>query len=72
MKAANIIGILLIALGAVALIYKGFNYTDQETILQVGPVTATAETQKTVMIPMWAGIAAIAIGALVIVVGRRK
>lgn len=71
MKAATVIGILLIALGAAALVYKGFNYTTEETVLQLGPVKATAETEKTVAIPMWAGIAAIAIGAVVIVVGRR-
>ncbi len=71
MKVATVIGILLIALGAAALVYKGFNYTTEETVLQLGPVKATAETEKTVAIPMWAGIAAIAIGAVVIVVGRR-
>lgn len=71
MKPATIIGIVLIALGAIALVYKGFNYTSEETILQVGPIEATAETEKNVSIPMWAGIAAIAIGAVVIVLGRR-
>lgn len=71
MKPATIIGIVLIALGALALVYQGFSYTSEETILQVGPIEATAETQKNVAIPMWAGIAAIAIGAIVIVIGRR-
>lgn len=72
MKAATIVGILLIALGAIALIYKGFSYTSEETVLQVGPIKATAEEQKTISIPMWAGIAAIAAGAVIIVLGRRS
>lgn len=72
MKAATTVGILLIALGAIALIYKGFSYTTEETVLQIGPIKATAEEQKTISIPMWAGIAAIAAGAVIIVLGRRS
>src|SRR5690606_33667751 len=48
MKPATIVGIVLIALGAAALVYKGFNYTSEETVLQIGSVKATAETEKSV------------------------
>jgi len=72
MKPAAIVGIVLIALGAASLVYKGFHYTSEETVLQVGSVKATAETEKSVSIPAWAGIAAIAVGALVLVFGRRR
>lgn len=71
MKPTTIIGVVLIALGVVALAYQGFSYTSEETLLQVGPIEATAQTEKHVAIPMWAGIAAIAIGAAVVVLGRR-
>jgi len=71
MKAATIAGIFLIALGAAALVYKGFNYTEEETVLQIGSVKATADVTKTVSIPLWAGIAAIDLGGVLIVVGRR-
>ena len=71
MKAATIAGIFLIALGAAALVYKSFNYTKEETVLQIGSVKATADVTKTVSIPLWAGIAAIALGGVLIVVGRR-
>lgn len=72
MKASVIVGLLLIVLGAVALGYKSFSYTSEETLLKVGPVEATADTRKTVPIPTWAGVAAIVVGAAVIALGRRR
>ena len=57
----KIIGAILIVLGIAALAYKGFNYKSEETVLQIGSVKATAETEKSVPIPTWAGIAAIVV-----------
>ncbi|MVW72194.1 MULTISPECIES: hypothetical protein [unclassified Bordetella] len=72
MKFGTLIGAILIAVGAAALIYKGFSYTSEETVLQIGSVRATAETEKSVAIPMWAGIAAVVAGVLIIGLGRRR
>ena len=52
MKLSTIIGAVLIVLGG-ALAYKGFNYKSEETVLQIGSVKATAETEKSVAIPSW-------------------
>lgn len=72
MKATTLIGALLIIVGAVSLVYRGFNYTSEETVLQVGSVKATAQTEKSVPIPTWAGIAALVAGVLVIGAGMRR
>ena len=72
MKLATLVGAVLIGFGAAALIYKGFSYSSEETVLQIGSVRATAETEKSVSIPTWAGIAAIVAGVLVIGFGRRR
>lgn len=72
MKASLIIGALLIALGGASLMYKSFTYTSEETVVQIGPLKATAETEKHVPIPVWIGIAAIVAGVAVIVIGNRK
>ncbi|MBR8652708.1 hypothetical protein KDH83_05205 [Achromobacter sp. Marseille-Q0513] len=72
MKLSTIIGAVLIVLGVAALAYKGFNYKSEETVLQIGSVKATAETEKSVAIPSWAGIAAIVVGVLVVGVGMRR
>jgi hypothetical protein len=71
MKTSTVVGLVLIVLGVLSLGYKSFSYKSEETLLKVGPVEATADTRKTVGIPAWAGIAAIVVGAAVIVVGRR-
>lgn len=72
MKPATIVGAILIALGAAALVYKGFSYTAEETVLQIGSVKATADTEKSVPIPGWAGVAAIVVGVLLVGLGRRR
>jgi hypothetical protein len=45
------LGILLVTLGALALVYQGFTYTRQEKVLDVGPIDATAERHERVSIP---------------------
>lgn len=72
MKPVSIVGAVLIVLGIAALAYKGFNYTSEETVLQVGSVKATAETEKSVPVPAWAGIAAIVVGVLAVGAGMRR
>ena len=71
MKSSIIVGALLIALGVAALVYKNFSYTSKETILQIGDLKATAETEKNVPIPNILGIVAIVAGVIVIAVGGR-
>lgn len=72
MKPISIAGIILIVLGVAALAYQGITYSSRETVLDIGPVQATAERQKTVPIPPVLGIAAVAGGVALLVVGMRK
>ena len=53
-----LIGIVLIAAGLVSLAYQGITYTSRETALDVGPIKATADTQKTIPVsPILGGLA---------------
>jgi hypothetical protein len=72
MKPVLILGIVLIILGVAALAYRGISYTKREQVLKIGPLEATAETQKTLPIPPAAGIAAILAGAAMVYAGSRK
>lgn len=72
MKVSVIIGAVLIALGIGALVYKSVSYKTEETVVQLGPLKATTETEKQIPIPTWAGVAAIVAGVAVIVFGGRK
>ena len=72
MKPLSIAGIALIVLGLVALVYQGFSYRSRETVLDIGPITATAERQKTVPLPPIVGIVAVIAGVGLLVAGSRK
>jgi uncharacterized membrane protein HdeD (DUF308 family) len=72
MKPALVIGIVLIVFGVIALAYQGITYTKREKVLDLGPIHATAEREKTVPIPPIVGIAALAGGIVLVVAGSRK
>ena len=68
----RVFAILLIALGALALIYGGFSYTQDRTAAKIGPIELNVKETKTVPIPMWAGIAGIVVGGVLLVTGKRR
>jgi hypothetical protein len=67
----KIIGILLIVFGVFALAVGGINYTTRENVLDIGPITATAEKHKSIPLSPIAGIAALAGGIALVVAGSR-
>jgi hypothetical protein len=72
MKPIAIAGVLLVVLGLAALVYQGVSYTSRETVIDIGPITATADRQKTLPIPPVLGILAVAGGVALLVIGARK
>jgi drug/metabolite transporter (DMT)-like permease len=68
----KIIGILLIVSGALALAYGGFSYTKDTTALKLGPIEMTVKEKKSFDIPVWAGIGAVAAGALLLAFGAKR
>ena len=68
----RIIAILLIVFGALALIYGGFSYTQDKTAAKIGPFELNVKETKTVPIPLWAGIAGIVVGGVLLVAGTKR
>jgi uncharacterized membrane protein len=68
----RIIGILLIVLGLVALAYQGITYTKSEKVLEVGPITATKETKKTIPLPPVLGGVALLGGVVLLVASSSR
>jgi hypothetical protein len=68
----KIVGVLLIAIGIVALAYGGITYTTREKVLDVGPIEATAERQKTIPLPPLLGGLAVAGGVALLIAGSRR
>ena len=72
MKNTALLGIALIVLGLAALVYQGFTYTTRETVLDIGPIHATAEREKTFPLSPVLGIVAVAGGVALLVAGARQ
>ena len=72
MKPAGIIGIVLIVIGIIALAYGGFTYTKREKVLDLGPIQATAEKQKTIPFPPVLGGICLVGGIVLVIAGSRR
>ena len=72
MKAATIVGILLIILGVVALAYQGINYTTKDKVVDLGPLKVEAKHEKTIPLPPIVGVAALVGGVVLIAVSARR
>jgi TRAP-type C4-dicarboxylate transport system permease small subunit len=72
MNATRLIAIVLIVAGVLALLYGGFSYTKDTTEFKLGPIELNVQEKKTVNVPIWAGVGAIVVGGLLLVVGGKK
>jgi len=72
MKPATVIGIVLIILGIVALAYRGITYTQREKIVDIGPLQATAEREKTIPLPPILGGLSLVGGIVLVIVGSKS
>jgi uncharacterized membrane protein HdeD (DUF308 family) len=72
MRSTAIVGVVLIVLGLAALAYQGINYTTRETVIDIGPVHATAERHRTLPLPPVLGAVVVAGGVVLLVTGMRK
>ncbi len=72
MNTIKIVAIALILAGALGLAFGGFSYTKDTTVVKLGPLEISAKERETVNVPMWAGIGAIVVGGLLLVLGGKK
>jgi hypothetical protein len=71
-KPVTWIGVVLIVLGVIALVYQGITYTTRETVIELGPLKAEVEKQKTLPLPPVLGVLAVAGGVVLVIVGARR
>ena len=71
MNAIKMIGIALLLAGVLGLVYGGFSYTKDTTAVKLGPIELTVKEKQTVNIPLWAGIASIIAGGVLLVLGGK-
>ena len=72
MKPLTIVGIVLIALGVIALAYQGITYTTKEKVIDIGPLKVEATKEKTIPLPPVLGGVAVVAGVVLLIVGARS
>jgi hypothetical protein len=68
----TVIAIVLIALGVFGLARGKFSYTEEKHEAEIAGIELSVKERETVAVPQWLSIGAIAAGALLLVLGRRK
>jgi drug/metabolite transporter (DMT)-like permease len=66
------LGAVLLILGAVMLIWTGFSYTKKEKVVDAGPVQISADKEKTVSWPPYAGGILAVVGIVLLVIPGKK
>jgi uncharacterized membrane protein YidH (DUF202 family) len=72
MNMARVIGIVLIVAGALGLVMGSFSYTKDTEAVKLGPIELSVKQKETVNVPLWAGVGAIAVGVVLLVMGGRR
>jgi len=67
----KIFGIILIAAGILMLIFRGFNFTQEKNVADIGPLEINKKENKTVAWPMYAGVIALVAGVALVVLDKK-
>jgi hypothetical protein len=71
MGLTKIIGIALIVAGTLGLMYGGFSYPKDRHDAKIGSLQFSITEKGRVNVPVWAGAAGIAVGVILILIGRK-
>jgi hypothetical protein len=71
-SALKVVAILLIAAGTIGLVYGGITYTKTTHDAKVGPFELSVKDKETVHVPVWAGVGAIVVGGVLLLVRRKE
>ena len=72
MNPIRVTAIVLIVAGVLGLLYGGFSYTKSTHDVKLGPIELSVQEKQTVNVPVWAGVGAIVLGGVLLVVGGKK
>ena len=72
MGGRQVVGLVLVALGLVALLWGGIFWTDRDTVIDAGPLEVTTEEREGVAVPPVLGAIALIAGIALVVIPRRR
>lgn len=68
----KVLGIALIAVGILMLVFRGFSFTQEKKIVDIGPIEINQKQKKSVDWPLYAGIITLGAGVVVLVAANKK
>lgn len=72
MNAVKVGALLLIVAGTLGLMYGSFSYTKETHEAKLGPLELSIKDRQTINIPVWAGVGAIVIGGVLLLLGSKR
>jgi hypothetical protein len=72
MNMVKVIGVLLIVAGVFGVVFSTFSFTKETHEAKLGPIELSVKEKQTVNIPVWASVAAIIVGGVLLVVGSKR
>jgi len=72
MGALKIAAIVLIAAGILGLVYGGFSYTKETHEAKIGSLELSLKDKATVNVPVWAGVGAIVVGGVLLLLPKKS
>jgi len=63
MQGIKLVAVILIVAGILAIVFGGFSFTKESHSARVGPLDFSLKEKEHVNVPVWAGVAAIVVGA---------
>ena len=71
MGSIKMAGIVLVAAGLLGLAYGGFTFTKDTHDTKIGPLELSVKDKERVNIPIWAGVAAVVAGGVMLAMPRK-
>ncbi len=72
MDAIKIVAVVLIVAGILGLAYGSFSFTKETHEAKIGPLELSVKEKETINIPVWAGVGAIIVGGILLLVPLKR
>ena len=67
----RMIGIVVLAVGILALVYGGYSYTKETHDVKVGPLELSLRENRRVNVPVWVGVVLAVAGGGLLISGKK-
>ncbi len=72
MDAIKVVAVVLIVAGILGLAYGSFSFTKETHEAKIGPLELSVKEKETINIPVWAGVGAIIVGGILLLVPLKR